>query len=177
MKNLHKMVTLPPLLYEASLFLAKNSEKWAFDEKIGLMKSERHPPTLRFFLQINLFIWRMAFFSLKWGKPCHLILCIIVIKFSLCSFLVANRRIDGFCFWICMFHKYFESNGCSKGHLRGFCKLLLSPYIWRPADCIPSDEEANILQLLGKLTPSKTDEFSESYVAIFFWNSWPQYRL
>ena len=72
-----------------------------------------------------------------------------MIKFSLCSFLVANRRIDGFCFWICMFHKYFESNGCSKGHLRGFCKLLLSPYIWRPADCIPSDEEANILQLLS----------------------------
>ena len=113
------------------------------------MRSERHPPTLRFVLQINLFLLRMASFSLKWGKPCPLILCIIVIKSSLCSFLVANRRIDGFCFWICMFHKYFESNGCSKGHLRGFCKLLLSPYIWRPADCIPSDEEANILQLLS----------------------------
>ena len=29
----------------------------------------------------------------------------------------------------------------------------------------------------GTPTPSKMDEFSESYVANLFWNSWPKYRL
>ena len=55
----------------------------------------------------------------------------------------------------------------------------------------PSLSILELMAPLGKLSPSKTDEFSEkfqtafdpppsfseSYVANFFWNSWPKYRL